>query len=329
MLEIADEGAVFLLNAPHSGDAVWDRLPIETQRTIIEKQIELYVVDAAGVAESVGLGRRINIVMQVCFFALAGILPRDEAIAKIKESIERSYGRHGESVVRKNLDAVDRSLDAMSRVDVPASATSAVTRPRLLPDGVPEFVERVTGVMMAGKGDLLPVSALPVDGTFPTGTAKYEKRSIAPAIPVWDADLCTQCGLCSYYCPHAAIRPHVFEPGLLGDAPEGFKSAPCKDKSFADRLLSYQVAPDDCTGCGLCVEMCPARSKESAKRRAINMEPKGEHGERERSWYEYHADAAGAGEAERPARCGPSRRSFSNRCSSSRGRAPGAGRRRT
>ncbi len=287
VLAVAEPGATFLLNSPYGPDEVWDQLPQEVQEQIIEKKLKFYVVDAYKIAREVGLGVRINTVMQTCFFALSGVLPRDEAIAKIKEAIQKTFGRRGEAIVNKNFAAVDRALEGLHEVKVPDKVTSTRRRVPPVPDGSPDFVKRVLGTIIAGKGDLLPVSAFPPDGTFPTGTAKYEKRSIALDIPIWDPDICTQCGLCSFVCPHAAIRMKVYSPDLLQKAPDGFKSVPWKGKDFAGMNMTIQVAPDDCTGCGVCVDVCPAKSKEVAKHKAINMEPKLEHLERERAAFDF------------------------------------------
>ena len=212
VLDHAKPGATFLLNSPYPADAVWDRLPREVQQQIVDKGIELWVIDAAAVARETEMGGRINTVMQPCFFHLAGVLPRDEAIASIKAWVEKAYARRGRTVVERNFRAIDRALLRLARVDVPATATSRLTMVHTVPDDAPEFVARVTAVLTAGDGDLLPVSAFPVDGTFPSGTSKYEKRAIAKELPIWDADICVDCGKCAIVCPHASIRMKVFEP---------------------------------------------------------------------------------------------------------------------
>ncbi len=286
MLDIAEPGATFLLNSPYSAEEVWDHLPMEVQRDIVQKRLRFFVVDGYRVAAESGLEGRFNTVMQTCFFALSGVLPRDEAIRHIKEGIKKSYGKRGEAIVQKNYAAVDASLAALQEVRVPQQITSTHRRVGWVEGPAPDFVQRVTAMMLAGKGDLLPVSAVPVDGTFPTGTAKYEKRSIALEIPIWDEQLCTQCGLCSMICPHAAIRSKAYTPDDLRDAPSDFPSKPCTG-DLAGLRMTVQVAPDDCTGCGLCVSICPARSKEQAKRKAINMEPKREHLLQERQRFDF------------------------------------------
>jgi len=291
VLEEADEGATFLLNSPYGAAEVWSKLPIETQRQILEKRLRMYVVDADRVAREAGLGGRINTVMQTCFFALSGVLPREEAIARIKGAIQKSYGSRGRSMLEKNFAAVDASLGGLAEVRVPASVVGDVRRAsafaRAGDDGVDAFVERVTARILAGEGDLLPVSALPVDGTFPTGTARHEKRGIAREIPIWDAELCIQCGLCPLVCPHAAIRMKPYREVELAAAPAGFRSRAWTGKEFEGLHMTIQVAPDDCTGCGVCVDVCPARSKSVAKHKAIDMSPRHEHLERERANFEF------------------------------------------
>jgi pyruvate-ferredoxin/flavodoxin oxidoreductase len=239
-------------------------------------------VDADRVAGQAGLGGRINTVMQPCFFALAGVLPREAALAAMRASIETTYAKRGPAVVRRNLAALDQALEALRRVEVPREATARRRRSPLVPPGAPDFVARVTARLLAGEGDLLPVSALPVDGSFPTATARFEKRALADAIPIWDPSLCIDCGKCALVCPHAAIRMAVYPPEALAGAPPGFRSKPFRSRELPEHLLTIQVAPDDCTGCGVCVEVCPARSKSEAKHKSINMEPAAPHGDRER-----------------------------------------------
>jgi pyruvate-ferredoxin/flavodoxin oxidoreductase len=271
VLSCAAPGATFLLNSPHGPDAVWDRLPRGVQDACLAKQLRLFVIDAARVARELGLGGRINTILQTCFFALSGVFPREEAIEKIKATIRKTYDQKGEDVVRKNFEAVDRTLANLHPVPLPARATAAPAPRSLVPDEAPEFVRRVTAALLAGEGDSLPVSAMPVDGTFPSGTARWEKRSIASHIPLWEPDLCIQCGNCGFVCPHGVIRSKLFRRGRLDDAPEGFRSAPIDARGFPETRYSLQVYADDCTGCGLCVEVCPVKSKEETRKRAINM----------------------------------------------------------
>jgi len=290
VLALARPGATFLLNSPYGPAEVWAKLPREAQEQILGKKLKMYVVDALAVAKEAGLAGRINTVTQACFFAISGILPRDEAIEKIKYSIRKTYGKRGESVLNRNFAAVDQSLAALCEVQVPGQADSALRRRPVVPQAAPDFVQRVTAMMLGGKGDLLPVSALPVDGTFPTATSQWEKHSIAHEIPIWDETICTQCALCPLMCPHAAIRMNVYSPEQLKQAPAGFKSVPWRSKDgdgLAGWAYTLQVAPDDCTGCGICVDICPTRSKEELKRKAINMAPKLEHLQQERSSYEF------------------------------------------
>ncbi|MBL8324024.1 MAG: pyruvate:ferredoxin (flavodoxin) oxidoreductase [Rubrivivax sp.] len=290
VLELARPGATFLLNSPWGPGEVWGKLPREAQQAIIDRKLKFYVVDALAVARQAGLAGRINTVTQACFFALSGVLPRDEAIAEIKNAIRKTYGKRGETVLNRNFAAVDASLAAMAEVAVPAAADATVTRRPTVSKAAPDFVQRVTAMMMEGKGDLLPVSALPVDGTFPTGTTQWEKRSIAQEIPIWDEKLCTQCGICPLACPHAAIRMNVFPAAALQGAPAAFKAVPWtrKEAGLEGMMYTLQVAPEDCTGCGLCVDVCPTRSKTMVKLKAINMAPKLEHLERERTNYDFY-----------------------------------------
>jgi pyruvate-ferredoxin/flavodoxin oxidoreductase len=288
VLEIAEPGATFLLNSPFGPDEVWDQLPIETQRQILDKRLRFYVVDASKVAAQAGLGGRINTVMQACFFALAEVLPRDEALAHIKAAIRKSYAKRGEAVLQRNYAAVDASLAGLCEVPLPAVASSSLRRQPPIAADSPDFVQRVTARIIAGQGDWLPVSALPVDGTFATGTARYEKRSIATEIPIWDSRICIECGLCAMVCPHAAIRTKAYPadtsvPGAANHAPDGFPFRTIASGDLAGHRLTIQVAPDDCTGCGVCVDVCPARSKEAVKHKAINMSPKADHLETERA----------------------------------------------
>ena len=271
VLKGAEKGAMFLLNTPYGKDEIWDHLPLTVQKDIIEKQLKFYVIDGVKVARETGMGGRINTIMQTCFFAISGVLPRDEAIEAIKHAIKKTYGRRGEAVVQKNFAAVDATLENLFEVTVPTAITSKFDVHPAVPKAAPEFVQRVIAPIIQGNGDLLPVSALPIDGTFPTGTAQWEKRNIALEIPEWDEKLCIQCGKCVLVCPHAVIRAKVYDGAALTNAPEGFKSAEAKWKTFANQKYTLQVAPEDCTGCALCVEACPAKSKTEVKHRAINM----------------------------------------------------------
>ncbi len=291
VLALARPGATFLLNSPYGPGEVWARLPREAQATILAKKLRFYVVDALAVAKQAGLAGRINTVTQACFFAISGVLPRDEAIHQIKASIRKTYGKRGESVLTRNFAAVDASLAALCEVPLPDRADSTLTRLPAVSRAAPDFVQRVTAMMLDGLGDLLPVSALPVDGTFPTGTTQWEKRSIAQEIPIWDETICTQCAICPLVCPHAAIRMNVFPVEDMKRAPPGFKAVPWsrKDGGPLDGMMySLQVAPDDCTGCGICVDVCPTRSKTEVKHKAINMAPKQDHLAAERANYEFY-----------------------------------------
>ncbi|RMG49875.1 MAG: pyruvate:ferredoxin (flavodoxin) oxidoreductase [Acidobacteria bacterium] len=273
VLKVAEPGATFLLNSPYGPDEVWDHLPRRVQQQIIDKKLRFFVIDAYQIARQTGLGVRINTIMQTCFFAITDILPREEAILSIKESIRKTYGRRGEVIVEKNLAAVDQALDHLSEVRVPDRVTSTFDLRPPVPPEAPEFVQKVTAKLIAGEGDSLPVSAFPPDGTFPSGTARWEKRNIALEIPVWDEDLCIQCGKCVLVCPHAVIRAKIYDPRYLDGAPPTFKSAPARWREFKDMRYTLQVAPEDCTGCSLCVEVCPAKSKSEVRHKAINMEP--------------------------------------------------------
>ena len=277
VLETAEPGATFLLNSPYGLDEVWDKLPRLVQEELVAKRLRFYVIDGYRVAREAGMGGRVNTVMQTCFFALSGVLAREEAIAAIKDAIAHSYGKRGEAVVRKNWEAVDRALSHLHEVPIPAQATGGLAVRPPVPTTAPEFVQRVTGAVLAGKGDALPVSAIPPDGIYPTGTTRWEKRNIAQEIPVWDEALCIQCGKCVLVCPHAVIRAKVYEPPALAGAPPGFKSAPARWRELGEARYTLQVAPEDCTGCALCVEVCPAKSKSEVRHKAINMEPQAPH----------------------------------------------------
>jgi pyruvate-ferredoxin/flavodoxin oxidoreductase len=273
VLQVAEPGATFLLNSPHGPEEVWRHLPRTAQEQIIAKRLRFFVIDGHRVARETGMGGRVNTIMQTCFFAISGVLPRAEAIAAIKHSIETTYGKRGEPVVQKNFAAVDATLDHLREVAVPSRVTSTFDlRPAVSPEA-PDFVQRVTARLIAGEGDLLPVSALPADGTYPAATARWEKRNIALEIPVWDKGLCIQCGKCVLVCPHAVIRAKVYPGTALAGAPEGFKSAPARWREFGEARYTLQVSPEDCTGCALCVEVCPAKDKSEVRHKAINMAP--------------------------------------------------------
>ncbi len=283
MLSIAEPGATFLLNSPFGPDEVWDALPIELQQQIVDKKLKLYVVDAYRVAREAEMGVRINTIMQTCFFKLADILPEEEAIAHIKDAIKKTYGKRGETVLKRNYAAVDGAIGALHEVKTPGKVTSKHHRLPVVPEGAPEFVQDVLGTIIANRGDDLPVSAFPADGTFPTATTQYEKRSIAQEIPIWDSAVCIQCARCSLVCPHASIRVKAVDPADLAGAPDSFATADWKGKDFPDHKFRVQVFPDDCTGCGVCVDVCPARNKKAEGRKAINMEKKLDHLDRERA----------------------------------------------
>jgi pyruvate-ferredoxin/flavodoxin oxidoreductase len=287
VLDYAAPGAVLLLNAPFPTEQVWDRLPVEVQAQILSKRIRLYAIDAGRVARENGMGGRINSVMQTCFFAISGVLPREEAVAKIKESLAKTYGKKGDEVVRRNFAAVDATLENLHPVPVPQQVTSTRRRPPMVADGAPDFVKRVTAVMLAGKGDLLPVSAFPVDGAWPVGTSRFEKRSIAEEIPVWDPRICIQCNKCALVCPHAAIRAKVYPPGALLGAPAAFLAADYSSQDVKGLKYTIQVAPEDCTGCNLCVMVCPAKDKAVPKHKAIDMHPQPPIREQERANYAF------------------------------------------
>jgi pyruvate-ferredoxin/flavodoxin oxidoreductase len=276
ILETARSGATFLLNSPWGPENVWDELPRSVQATILERKLELWVVDAAAVARELGLGSRINTVMQTCFFAISGLLPRADALERIRSSIRKTYGRKGEDVVRKNIEAVDGTLARLHRVAFPDRVTSSRIRLPVIPPEAPAFVREVTGAMLAGRGDELPVSAFPPDGTFPVGTARWEKRNISDQVAVWDPELCIQCGNCAFACPHAVIRAKAYPVSELEGAPDTFPSAPIGIRGFPDTRYTLQVHVEDCTGCALCVEACPARDVTAPRRKAINMAPKGD-----------------------------------------------------
>jgi pyruvate-ferredoxin/flavodoxin oxidoreductase len=287
VLEAAMPGATFLLNSPYSAAEVWDKLPKTTQQTMLRKKIEFYVIDGYTVAREAGMGTRINTIMQTCFFAISGVLPREEAIAQIKKAIKKTYGKRGESVVAKNFAAVDHALAHLQKVELPTVVSSTFDLIPSISSKAPEFVRDVLGQIAAGKGDQLPVSAFPAGGTFPTGTAQYEKRNIAQFIPVWDKDLCIQCGKCAMVCPHAVIRAKVYSPELAEKAPATFKWAKPKWKGMEQDHYTLQIAPEDCTGCAVCVDVCPVKSKSDASKKAINMAPQAPLRETERENWDF------------------------------------------
>jgi pyruvate-ferredoxin/flavodoxin oxidoreductase len=272
MLEYAVPGGTFLVNAPFAKEEVWKNLPRKVQEQIVEKKLKLYAIDAYRVAEETGMGTRINSVMQTCFFAISGVLPREEAIAQIKKAIEKTYGKKGAEVVRRNFASVDATLENLNEIPV-AAPTGNVKMRATVPAAAPDFVKRVQAVIIEGKGDLLPVSAFPVDGTWPTATAQWEKRAIALEIPAWDEKICIQCNKCAFVCPHAAIRAKVYDGDALAKAPATFKSTDFRGAEFKGKKYTIQVAPEDCTGCNLCVMVCPAKDKSNPKHKAIDMTP--------------------------------------------------------
>ena len=289
----AAPGATLLLNCAHPPDEVWDALPRPVQEKILAKRIEVYAIDAGRIARDAGLAGRTNTVLQTCFFAISGVLPREEAIAKIKSAIAKTYGRRGAEVVARNHAAVDRALEGLHRIEVPGRVTSARELPAVVPASAPEFVRTVTAAMMAGRGDDLPVSALPVDGTYPSGTAAYEKRNISELVAEWDPDLCIQCGNCSFVCPHSVIRSTYYDESLLAGAPAEFRSAPLDARGLPDTRFTLQVYVEDCTGCELCVQACPVGAPEDPARKAINLAAPRAAGGRGAGQHRVLRDAAG------------------------------------
>jgi pyruvate-ferredoxin/flavodoxin oxidoreductase len=289
VVEAAMPGAVFLLNSPYSAAEVWDHLPKTTQDEMLRKKIEFYVIDGNKVARDAGMGTRINTIMQACFFAISGVLPREEAIAQIKKAIYKTYGKRGEAVVQKNYAAVDHALAHLEKVELPSAVSSSFDLIPSISGKAPEFVRNVLGQIAGGHGDLLPVSAIPAGGAFPTGTAQWEKRNIAQFIPVWDKELCIQCGKCVMVCPHAVIRAKVYSSELADKAPATFQWAKPKWKALEQERYTLQVAPEDCTGCAVCVEVCPVKSKSDASHKAINMAPQAALREAERDNWEFFA----------------------------------------
>ena len=287
VLQCAAPGAVFLLNSPYGPREVWDRLPLEVQVDLLRKKIRFYVIDAYDVARRADMGGRINVIMQTCFFAISGVLPREEAIAKIKDAISKTYGKKGDVVVQRNFAAVDQTLANLHEAEVPGEVTTRHPRPPAVSQQAPQFVRDVTAKIMAGRGDELPVSAFPLDGTWPTGTTQWEKRNIAQEIPIWDPAICIQCNKCSLICPHAAIRAKVYLPELLEKAPPNFRSADYRAADFKGMKFTIQGAPEDCTGCGLCVVICPAKDRSNPKRKAIEMQTQLPLRDRERENYAF------------------------------------------
>ena len=276
-LAAAAPGATVLINSPYGPDDVWNEIPREAQQQIVEKGLKLHVIDASRVASSLGLGSRVNTILQTCFFALSGVMPRDKAIEAIKRATEKTYAKKGKAIVEKNFAAIDNAIANLHQVRVPGKVTGRRIRLALVPDTAPDFVRNVTAPILALRGDTLPVSALPVDGTYPTGTARYEKRNIADEVPVWESDLCIQCGQCAIVCPHSVIRAKYYDESRLGGAPASFKAAPINARGYPESRFTLQVYVEDCTGCGVCVENCPAHSPSDSAIRAINMKDRLEH----------------------------------------------------
>ncbi|MCB9898584.1 MAG: pyruvate:ferredoxin (flavodoxin) oxidoreductase [Planctomycetes bacterium] len=287
VLACARPGAQVLLNAPWPADEVWSHLTRDVQEEIVAKKLELHAVDAYAVARDLGLGGRINTIMQTCFFALTKIVPLPEAVAHVKEAIRKTYGKRGLETIRRNEAAVDAALGGLRKIDVPAQADSPRHRPPMVPDDAPDFVQAVTAVLLAGRGDDLPVSAFPPDGTWPVGTSRWEKRNIAQEIPIWDPDVCVQCNRCALVCPHAAIRAKAVPEHALSGAPDGFRHAACRLPGLTDLRYVLQVAPEDCTGCSLCVTVCPAKDRSNPRHKAIDMEPHDAHLPREREGFSF------------------------------------------
>ncbi|MCA9913547.1 MAG: pyruvate:ferredoxin (flavodoxin) oxidoreductase, partial [Anaerolineae bacterium] len=287
ILKDAESGSVFLLNTPVAPDDDWNTLPRIYQQRILEKDLQFYVIDAYKVARESGMKNRINTVMQTCFFAISGVLPQEQAIAEIKYMIEKTYGKKGPKIVEMNLTAVDNSVANLHRVEVPGEMTSETELLPPIQGEAPEFVYDVLGRIISGKGDSLPVSAMPIDGTYPSGTTQYEKRNLAAEIPVWDPDICIQCGKCAMVCPHATIRIKAYEETALGEAPDTFKATPARDRDWQGLQYTIQIAPEDCTGCSLCVDICPAKDKSQANRKALNMAPQPPLREQERENWDF------------------------------------------
>ena len=295
VLDNAAKGATMLLNSPYPQEETWSNIPRPVQQQIIDKKLKVYGINAYKVAEDTGMGTRVNTIMQTCFFFLGNVVPRDEAIAHIKKAIQDTYGKRGEAVVQKNYAAVDASIDNLYEIDVPAKATSSISMPLVVPAEAPEFIQKVTATIIADKGDTLPVSAMPIDGTFPTGTTRWEKRNIALDVPVWQPDICIQCGRCILFCPHAVIRSKIVDESDLANAPAGFKSAKSswREETLKGKKYTLQVAVEDCTGCAVCVELCPAKDKTNVGRKAINMESQLPIREQERKNWDFFTDPEG------------------------------------
>lgn len=277
MLSTAKKGATFLLTSPFDKDHVWDNIPQEVQKQIIDKELKFYVIDAVSIAEKAGMGGRINTVMQTAFFNISGILPAEEALDLIKKYAEKTYGKKGADIVKKNIDAIDMAAAGVQKVDYPKSVTSKIKMLSAMTSEAPKFVQDVLGTIGVNKGDSIKVSQMPVDGTFPTATTQYEKRAIAEHFPIWDSDLCIQCGQCTVVCPHGVIRAKTYDPKYLAKAPASFKSADYKTKEFPGWKFTIQASPEDCTGCGVCVQQCPAKNKENPAIKAINLKNFAEH----------------------------------------------------
>ena len=287
VLALASDAGTFLLNSPFGPDEIWSRIPVEVQRQIIDKHLRFYVVDASRVARDAGMPGRVNTVLQACYFALAGVLPQEQAIAAIKAAIQRTYAKRGAAVLERNYAAVDLALAELHEVKVPSVERGTLHVRPTVPPEAPPFVQYVTAEMIAGRGDLLPVSALPVDGAFPVGTSRWERRDIAEELPLWDPIICIDCAKCTLVCPHAAIRMKVFSPELLANAPAGFQSKEWKSKEQPGMVMTIQIAPDDCNGCGTCADYCPAHSKQVAKHKSIDMAGKDGRLEQERANWEF------------------------------------------